>query len=450
MSKPLIAIVGRPNVGKSSIFNALAGERISIVHDEAGVTRDRIYTDAEWFGRPFTLVDTGGLDTESEDLLLSKMREQVDMALESCDAILFLCDIKDGLLGADREIANRLRQSGKPVILAVNKCDQPGEPPLGFYDFFELGLGVPYAVSAAHKMGLGELMTALFELLPAADFEEIEEERIRVAIIGRPNVGKSSLINRLLDEERSIVSPIAGTTRDALDVDIDNSSGSYRFIDTAGLRRRSKIDQRVEKYSVIRTDEAIDRSDVCLIMLDASDGLTEQDTKVAGKVHAAGKAAIFLLNKWDLLSPEEKNLDRWTLRIREKFGFMRYAPILSISALSGQRTDQIFERVNAVYEQAGKRLGTGVINEVLAEAMSLHKPPQDKGKNLKIYYATQVAVHPPQIVFFINDKDLLHFSYERYLENSFREAFGFEGTPLRFIWRERKRGDEMKSKNPLD
>lgn len=450
MSKPLIAIVGRPNVGKSSIFNALAGERISIVHDEAGVTRDRIYTDAEWFGRPFTLVDTGGLDTESEDLLLSKMREQVDMALESCDAILFLCDIKDGLLGADREIANRLRQSGKPVILAVNKCDQPGEPPLGFYDFFELGLGVPYAVSAAHKMGLGELMTALFELLPAADFEEIEEERIRVAIIGRPNVGKSSLINRLLDEERSIVSPIAGTTRDALDVDIDNSSGSYRFIDTAGLRRRSKIDQRVEKYSVIRTDEAIDRSDVCLIMLDASDGLTEQDTKVAGKVHAAGKAAIFLLNKWDLLSPEEKNLDRWTLRIREKFGFMRYAPILSISALSGQRTDQIFERVNAVYEQAGKRLGTGVINEVLAEAMSLHKPPQDKGKNLKIYYATQVAVYPPQIVFFINDKDLLHFSYERYLENSFRDAFGFEGTPLRFIWRERKRGDEMKSKNPLD
>lgn len=447
MSKPVIAIVGRPNVGKSSIFNALTGERISIVHDSPGVTRDRIYAEAEWFGREFTLVDTGGLEIGSEDPLLVQMRRQVDFALETADVVIFVGDSQEGLTSGDRDISEMLRKSGVPVVLAVNKCDAPGHPPETWWEFYELGFGEPFAISSAHKLGLGELVSAALELVPEHQEEAEEDGRIKVAVIGKPNVGKSSFVNRLLNEERTIVSDIAGTTRDALDVDLDNRWGSYRIIDTAGLRKRSRIDGQIEKYSVLRTEAAIERADVCLIMIDASEGITEQDTKVAGRAHEAGKASVFVINKWDLIEKDNKTFRHWELDIRERFGFMRYAPILSISVLSGQRVDDIFTLINEVYTEARKRLGTGVINEVLAEAVALHMPPQDKGKKLKIYYATQVDVAPPQIVLFINDKELLHFSYERYLENRFREAFGFKGSPLKMIWRERKSSDYIRVKD---
>lgn len=443
MTKAVIAIVGRPNVGKSSLFNALAGERISIVHDSPGVTRDRITTEAEWFGRSFTLIDTGGLEVRSSDPLLRQMERQVKFAVESADLILFLCDAVDGLTAQDREIADLLRRSGRPVVLAVNKCDNPSRE-AHTWEFFELGLGQPYGIAAIHRLGLGELVSALLELLPEESESAAEEERIRVAIIGKPNVGKSSLINRLLNEERSIVSDIAGTTRDALDVNLDNEWGSYCFIDTAGLRKRARVEGSVEKYSIIRTEEAIERSDVCLIMLDAEAGITEQDTKVAGRAHEAGKASIFVLNKWDLVDKTTDSFSKKEKEIQERFAFMRYAPVISISALSGQRVPALFELINRVYAAGHKRLSTGVVNEVLAESLALHRPPSDKGRALKIFYVTQVSAAPPTLVFFINDKDLLHFSYERYLENRFREAFGFEGNPLRMIWRPRTASDYIR------
>lgn len=442
--KRIVAIVGRPNVGKSSLFNALLGERVSIVHDRPGVTRDRIYRDIEWFGEEILLVDTGGLDLGSDDPLKIQMSRQVDFALDTADAVIFLTDARDGMTGGDREIGEKLRKSGLPVVLALNKCDLPGSPPETIWDFYELGLGDPYPVSSAHKLGFGELMSEVIRLLPASREELREDDRIHVAVIGKPNAGKSSLVNQLCQEERTIVSDIAGTTRDALDINLDNQYGKYRLIDTAGLRKRKKVEDKVEKYSVLRTEAAIERADVCLIMIDASSGITEQDTKVAGLAHEAGKASVFVVNKWDLIDAGEKTFRQWELKIRDSFAFMRYAPVISISALSGLRVRALFDIINRVYEEAGKRLRTGVLNEVLAEAVGMHPTPQDKGKKLRIYYATQVASRPPQFVLFINNKDLLHFSYERYLENRFREAFGFEGSSLRLIWRERKSSDYIR------
>ncbi len=446
MAKSLIAIVGRPNVGKSSIFNVLIGERISIVHDSPGVTRDRIYADGEWFGREFILIDTGGLEIGSDDPITIQMRRQVEFAIEACDAIIFLCDIRDGLTNADREIAGLLRQSAKPVVLALNKADRIGGFPPEAYEFYELGFGEPHCVSAIHKLGLGDLISDVFSKIPQREVAEADDDRIAVAIIGKPNVGKSSLMNVILAEERAIVSDIPGTTRDALDVFVENDYGSYTFIDTAGLRRKSRIDNVIEKYSTFRTDSAVERSDVCLILLDAEDGVSEQDTKIAGLAHEAGKASIFVINKWDLLDEKGERYKKWVEDIRTRFAFMPYAPIITISALTGQRVEGLFNLINKVYAEAERRLSTSVINEVLAEAVAMHKSPSKQGRHLKIYYASQVDIKPPQIVFFINDKKLLHFSYERYIENRFREAFGFEGTPIRMIWRERRQTDYIRVK----
>lgn len=451
MAKPVVAIVGRPNVGKSSIFNAIAGERVSIVHDSPGVTRDRIYRDTEWYGREFTLVDTGGLDRQSEDEFLTHMAQQVEFAVDTADAIIFLCDIRAGLSNHDREIAAYLRRTAKPIILALNKDDNPGPHSDNAYEFYELGFGDPIPVSAAHKLGLDDLISAVLDNLPEEDFVEDGDKRISVAIIGKPNVGKSSLLNCLMGEERAIVTNIPGTTRDAINEDIDNEFGKYRFIDTAGLRRKSKVDSSVEKYSTLRTEAAIEKADVCLILMDASERVTEQDTKVFGLAHNLGKASLLVLNKWDLIDNKQEMYKEWEKDIRTRLSFMPYIPIYTISALTGAGVQDLYSMINHLYEESIRRLSTSVINEVLAEAVSLHRPPSHLGKALKIYYASQVAVQPPQFVLFINDKQLLHFSYERYIENRFREAFGFEGSPIWLIWRERKRDDYLqiinKSKN---
>lgn len=446
MSAALIAIVGRPNVGKSSLFNALLGERISIVHDTPGVTRDRVFARCEWYGRQVDLADTGGIDFREGAPLQEEMHEQVDFAIDSADLVLFLADVQEGLQQEDRRVISMLRKAGKPVLLAVNKCDVPGAPPLPFFDFYELGVEEVFPISASHRLGLGELMEAALARLPEMGNRVEEQARTSVAIIGKPNVGKSSLLNRIFNAQRCIVSEIAGTTRDALDVDVDHPSGLYRFIDTAGLRRKSRIDNRVEKYSSLRTQAAIDRADVCLIVIDANEGLTEQDTKVAGLAHQAGKASIFVVNKWDLIAKDTKTMNTWRKDLLERFGFMRYAPSHFISALTGSRIEGLFPIIQEVYEAAGKRLGTGVMNEVLAEAVAMHRPPQDKGRQLKLYYMTQVDVRPPCFVFFINDKKLLHFSYERYLENRLRENFHFPGSPLRLIFRERRKTDLLRVK----
>lgn len=444
MSKPVIAIVGRPNVGKSSIFNALAGERISIVHDSPGVTRDRIYAEPEWFGRPFVLIDTGGLEPGSDDPIHQQMARQVGFALEAADAILFLCDLKDGLTHMDREIASFLRKSDKPLVLALNKADQVGTMPAEAYEFFELGFGEPICVSALHRLGLGDMISALLDKLPQASFTEEAQERISVAIIGKPNVGKSSLLNNLLAEDRAIVSDIPGTTRDSLDVNVDNSYGSFRFIDTAGLRRKAKVKEAIEKYSILRTQAAVERADVCLILLDATDEISEQDTKIAGLAHNAGKASIFVLNKWDLLENRDQKFQTWADQVKLRFAFMPYADMTAISALTGQRVDGLYQMILDAYAESTKRLSTAVVNEVLAEALAMHRPPSDKGRALKIYYGSQVSSRPPHFIFFINDKKLVHFSYERYLENRLREAFGFRGSPIYISWRERKRDDYLK------
>ena len=438
--KPIVAIVGRPNVGKSMLFNKLIGRRLSIVEDTPGVTRDRIYGETDWNGRPFTLIDTGGIEPRTDDQILTFMRQQAQLAIENATVIIFLTDIRTGLTAADHEVAGMLLRSGKPIVLAVNKMDSTGRVDPDFYEFYNLGLGDPIAVSAVHGHGTGDLLDACVKYFPPERDEEEESDAIRVALIGKPNVGKSSLINRILGEERSIVSDVAGTTRDAIDSRFSNRHGDFVFIDTAGMRKKSKVEEDIEKYSVLRATMAIERSDVCLILIDARDGVTEQDTKVAGLAHEAGKASIIVVNKWDLVDKDDKTMDRLTADIRRDLGFMTYAPVLFISALTGQRVEKLFELIVAVSNQASLRITTGMLNNVLADAQTRVQPPSDKGRRLKIYYMTQVGIRPPHFVVFCNDARLFHFSYQRYLENQIRSVFGLTGTPI--ILSIRQKGDK--------
>ena len=435
--KPLVAIVGRPNVGKSMLFNKLIGQRLAIVEDTPGVTRDRIYGECEWAGRKFMLADTGGIEPQSDDQILTLMREQAQIAIDHADVIIFLTDVKTGLTANDEDVASLLLRSGKPIVLAVNKMDATGAPVPDFYEFYNLGLGDPVAVSAVHGHGTGDLLDRCLEHFPPPEAEDEEDDAIRVAVIGKPNAGKSSLVNRILGQERMIVSSVAGTTRDAIDSVFENESGRYIFIDTAGMRRKSKVDESVERYSVLRATMAIDRSDVCLIMIDATEGVTEQDTKVAGLAHEAGKACIIVVNKWDLIEKDGRTMDRMREDVRRDLSYMTYAPVLFISALTGQRVKRLFELIRYVYDQACTRITTGQLNNVLEDAQTRVQPPTDKGRRLKIYYMTQVGVKPPHFVVFCNDKRLFHFSYRRYLENCIRNVFGLEGTPVLLTVRER-------------
>ena len=437
MAKPIVAIVGRPNVGKSMLFNRLAGQRLSIVEDTPGVTRDRLYADCEWGGRTFTIVDTGGIEPSNDNEILQFMRSQAELAIQNATVIVLVCDIHTGVTAADMDVANMLLRSKKPVVLAVNKADSVGEPDPVFYEFYNLGLGDPIAVSAVHGHGTGDLLEECLQYFPPEDEEEEEDDVIKVAIIGKPNAGKSSLTNRILGEERVIVSDVAGTTRDAVDSYFENDKGKYLFIDTAGMRKKSKVTDRVEKFSVLRATMAIDRADVCLIMIDANDGVTEQDTKVAGLAHEAGKACIIVVNKWDLVEKDGKTMDKMRAAIRNDLGYMTYAPIVFISALTGQRVDRLFELVNYVNEQATMRIKTGVLNALLADATTRVQPPTDKGRRLKLYYMTQIGVKPPHFVIFCNDARLFHFSYQRYIENQIRDTFGMEGTPIRLTVRQK-------------
>ncbi|MDR1563764.1 MAG: ribosome biogenesis GTPase Der [Oscillospiraceae bacterium] len=440
MSKPIIAVVGRPNVGKSTLFNKLAGRRISIVEDTPGVTRDRIFADSEWLNRKFMLIDTGGIEPYSDDVILSQMRAQAQLAIDSADAIILVTDIRDGVVSTDSEVASMLQKSRKPIVLCVNKCDTIGAPPPEFYEFYNLGLGDPIAVSAAHGHGTGDLLDAVFEHLPPAEEEEDEDSTIKVAVIGKPNAGKSSLVNKVAGENRVIVSDIAGTTRDAIDSHIENKFGSFLFIDTAGLRRKSRIDDKIEKYSVIRANMAVERADVCVIMIDATEGYTEQDSKVAGLAHEQGKGCIIAVNKWDAIEKDGKTMAEFRKKLEADFSFMSYAPIIFISAKTGMRVDRLFELIKYVNDMCAMRIGTGMLNDLLADATARVQPPSDKGKRLKIYYMTQASVRPPTFVCFVNNSDLFHFSYQRYLENRIRETFGMEGTPIRFVIREKNRG----------
>ena len=435
MAKPVVAIVGRPNVGKSSLFNALYGERISIVHDTPGVTRDRIYAQATWRDREFLMIDTGGIEPESDDVILKNMRLQAEIAIETADVIVFMCDLKTGVTAADEDISVMLRKAQTPVVLAVNKVDAVGDPPPEFYEFYNLGLDTVIPVSAAHRLGLGDLLDAVFENFPETSENEEDDGTIRVALIGRPNAGKSSLSNTMLGQDRSIVSDIAGTTRDSIDSEIENKYGKFTIVDTAGMRKKGRIEDEIEKYSMVRALAAVDRSDVCIILIDASVGITEQDTRVAGIAHNAGKGCIIAINKWDLIEKETGTLEGMEKIVRDKFAFMDYAPILFISAKTSQRVDKLFETIVKVNENAQKRLTTGVFNDMLAEAIMQVPTPQDKGKHLKIYYGTQVAVKPPTFALFVNDKELSHFSYERYIKNQIRRNFGFEGVPIRLYLR---------------
>ena len=437
MALPLIAIVGRPNVGKSMLFNKLIGKRLSIVEDTPGVTRDRIYGESEWAGRKFRLVDTGGIEPNTDNQILAFMREQAQIAIDNADVIIFVTDIKTGLTASDQEVAGMLQRSRKPIVLAVNKMDSTGTIDPDFYEFYNLGLGDPVAISAVHGHGTGDLLDACFQYLPPDDGVEEDSDVVQVAIIGKPNVGKSSLTNKILGEQRVIVSNVAGTTRDAIDSYFENSCGKYNFIDTAGMRKKSKVDDTIEKYSVLRATMAIERSDVCLILIDAQDGVTEQDTKVAGLAHDAGKACIIVVNKWDLVEKDGKTMDRMREDIRRDLSYMPYAPILFISALTGQRVNRLFELINYVNDQAAVRITTGMLNSVLADAQTRVQPPTDKGRRLKIYYMTQVGVKPPHFVIFCNDKKLFHFSYQRYLENQIRSVFGLEGTPIHITIRQK-------------
>lgn len=440
MSKPMIAIVGRPNVGKSMLFNKLIGQRLSIVEDTPGVTRDRIYGESEWCGRKFTLVDTGGIEPNTDNQILAFMREQAQIAIDNATVIVFVTDIKTGMTASDQEVANMLQRSGKPIVLAVNKVDGTGAVDPEIYEFYNLGLGDPIAVSAVHGHGTGDLLDACLQYFPPEDEEADESDVVQVAIIGKPNVGKSSLTNRILGQERVIVSNVAGTTRDAIDSYFENSFGKYNFIDTAGMRKKSRVEDNIEKYSVLRATMAIERSDVCLILIDAQEGVTEQDTKVAGLAHEAGKACIIVVNKWDLVEKDDKTMDRMREDIRRDLSFMTYAPILFISAATGQRVNRLFELINYVNDQSATRITTGMLNSVLADAQTRVQPPTDKGRRLKIYYMTQVGVKPPHFVVFCNDKQLFHFSYKRYLENQIRGVFGLEGTPI--IMSIRQKGEE--------
>ena len=435
--KPLIAIVGRPNVGKSMLFNKLVGQRLSIVEDTPGVTRDRLYAEAEWRNRKFDLVDTGGIEPSADSQILAFMRQQAEIAIQHATVILFVCDIKTGLTASDQEVANMLLRTQKPVVLAVNKMDQVGITNPDIYEFYNLGLGDPIAVSAVHGHGTGDLLDACMEYFPPEDEEEEEDDVIKVAIIGKPNVGKSSLVNRILGEQRVIVSDMAGTTRDAVDSYFENQKGKYLFIDTAGMRKKSKVDDRIEKFSVLRATMAIERADVCLILVDANEGVTEQDTKVAGLAHEAGKACIIVVNKWDAIEKDDKTMDHMRQDIRRDLSYMTYAPIVFISALTGQRVDRLFDLINYVNDQASLRITTGMLNTVLADATARVQPPTDKGRRLKIYYMTHIGIKPPHFVCFCNDAKLFHFSYQRYLENQIRSTFGLEGTPVRLTIRQK-------------
>ena len=438
MSKPVIAIVGRPNVGKSMLFNKLIGQRISIVEDTPGVTRDRIYGESDWNGRKFTLIDTGGIEPRTDSQILSFMREQAEIAIDHADVIVFLTDVKTGVTASDQEVANMLLRSGKPVVLAVNKVDQGMSPDV--YEFYNLGLGDPIAVSAVHGHGTGDLLDECVKYFPSETEEEEEDDAIQVAIIGKPNVGKSSLTNKILGQQRTIVSDVAGTTRDAIDSRFENDKGKYVFIDTAGMRKKSRVDEAIEKYSVLGAQMAIGGSDVCLILIDATEGVTEQDTKVAGLAHEAGKASIIVVNKWDLVEKDGKTMDKMRQDVRRDLAYMTYAPILFISAKTGQRVERLFELINYVNDQASLRITTGMLNTVLADATARVQPPTDKGRRLKIYYMTQVGVKPPHFVVFCNDAQLFHFSYQRYIENQIRNTFGLEGTPV--VLTVRQKGDK--------
>ncbi|MBQ9885301.1 MAG: ribosome biogenesis GTPase Der [Lachnospiraceae bacterium] len=438
MSKPIVAIVGRPNVGKSTLFNALAGDTISIVKDTPGVTRDRIYADCTWLDRQFTLVDTGGIEPDSKDIILSQMREQAEIAISTADVIIFMTDVRQGLIDADSKVADMLRRSGKKIVLAVNKVDSFQKFMPDVYEFYNLGIGDPIPISASSKLGLGDLLDEVIAGFPVNDTDDAEDDRPRIAIVGKPNVGKSSIINKLLGENRVIVSDIAGTTRDAIDTVVKHNKKEYIFIDTAGLRRKNKIKEELERYSIIRTVTAVERADVVIIVIDATEGVTEQDAKIAGIAHERGKGIIIAVNKWDLVANKETNTAKdYTKKIREILSFMPYADIVFISAETGQRLPKLFDHIDVVIENQNLRIATGVLNEILMEAVAMQQPPSDKGKRLKIFYMTQVAVKPPTFVIFVNDKKLMHFSYTRYIENKIRDAFGFGGTSLKFIIRER-------------
>ena len=438
MSRPIVAIVGRPNVGKSTLFNALAGENIAIIKDTPGVTRDRIYATVEWLDRTFTLIDTGGIEPESKDIILSQMREQAQIAIDTADVIIFMTDLKQGLVDSDSKVADLLRRSHKPVILTVNKTDSYSRDIADVYDFYNLGIGDPIPISSANRTGIGDLLDAVISFFPEKTDDEDEDERPKIAVIGKPNTGKSSLINLLLGENRLIVSEIAGTTRDAVDTVVEHDGKEYVFIDTAGLRRKNKIKEELERYSIIRTVTAVERCDVAVLMIDAVEGVTEQDAKIAGIAHERGKGIIIAVNKWDAIEKDDKTIYRFTEKVRQTLSFMPYAQLVFISAKTGQRVQKLYENIDAVLESCCLRVATGVLNEILSEAVAMQQPPSDKGKRLKIYYITQVAVKPPTFVLFVNDKELMHFSYTRYLENQIRNTFGFIGTTLRFLVRERK------------
>ena len=437
MSKPIVAIVGRPNVGKSQLFNRLAGKRLSIVEDTPGVTRDRLYADSEWRGRSFSIIDTGGIEPRNDNEILKFMRYQAEAAIHHADVIIFITDLRTGVTASDEEVASMLQRSGKPIVLAVNKCDKPGAPDPNIFEFYNLGLGEPYGISALHGYGTGDMLDAVYEHFSEESENDEDDDRIRIALIGKPNVGKSSLLNRVLGEERVIVSNVAGTTRDSVDADIENEYGKFTFIDTAGIRKKSKIEEKIEKFSVMRSLMAVERADVCVIMIDAQEGVTEQDTKVAGEAHNAGKACIIVVNKWDTVEKDGSTMKEYTLRVREGLAYMPYAPVLFISAKTGQRVDKLYSLIAEVYEQNHKRIPTGQLNSILAEATSRVQPPTDKGRRLKIYYVTQAGVTPPTFIFFCNDAKLFHFSYQRYLENQIREVFSLTGTPVRIVVRQR-------------
>lgn len=438
MSKPVVAIVGRPNVGKSTLFNALAGEKISIVKDTPGVTRDRIYADVSWLDRNFTMIDTGGIEPDSKDVILSQMREQAQIAIDTSDVIVFITDVRQGLVDSDSKVADMLRRSGKPVVLVVNKVDSFEKFMPDVYEFYNLGIGEPVPVSAASRLGIGDMLDEIIVHFPPKDAEDEEDERPRIAIVGKPNVGKSSIVNKLLGEQRVIVSDIAGTTRDAIDTEIVHDGREYVFIDTAGLRRKSRIKEELERYSIIRAVTAVERSDVVLVVIDAVEGVTEQDAKIAGIAHERGKGVVIVVNKWDAIEKDDKTMKKYENEVRRVLSFMPYAEIMYVSAQTGQRLNKLYDVIDTVIENQTLRVATGVLNEIMMEAVAMQQPPSDKGKRLKLYYITQVSVKPPTFVIFVNDKELMHFSYTRYLENKIREAFGFGGTSLKFFIRERK------------
>ncbi|NLI88955.1 MAG: ribosome biogenesis GTPase Der [Epulopiscium sp.] len=442
MSKPIVAIIGRPNVGKSSLFNRLAGERISIVDDQPGVTRDRIYADVEWLNHKFTLIDTGGIEPDTDDYILSQMRMQAEVAIDTADVIIFLVDSKTGVVDADQEVANMLRKSKKPIVLVVNKVDDMRNQMMGIYEFYNLGLGEPIPISASQSLNMGDMLDEVVKHFPEEKEGSDDEDVIKVAVIGKPNVGKSSLINKILGEDRVIVSDLAGTTRDAIDTDVVIDGQKYTFIDTAGLRRKSKVKEAIERYSVIRTISAVERADIVIIMIDANEGVTEQDTKVAGIAHESGKGSIVVVNKWDMIDKDSNTMNKHLRELAMDLSYMPYAPRMFISAKTGQRVNKLFQMINTVAANQSIRISTGVINEVLYEAMAMNQPPSDKGKALKIFYATQVSIKPPTFILFVNDKKLMHFSYLRYIENQMRDAFGFEGTPIHFIVREKAGKDK--------